>query len=262
MYAEAFENAAGASAKKFNLLKKNPLGYILLSMLAGMYIGFGILLAFTIGSQLGNNPFSNLIKGAIFGVALSLVIIPGAELFTGNNFVMGAGLFKNKVSIGQSLSLWAVCWIGNFLGAILLAWIFTASGLDVPAVATTFTKAAAAKMSAPALQLVLRGILCNILVCLAVWSGFQSKDDTAKLIMVWWCLLAFFSTGFEHSVANMTTLVVALMNPIKAVGVVSISGLFYNLLWVTLGNMIGGIFFVAFPYWMGSHVKKSQEKEA
>lgn len=111
-------------------------------------------------------------------------------------------------------------------------------------------------MSTPALQLILRGILCNILVCLAVWSGFQSKDDTAKLIMVWWCLLAFFSSGFEHSVANMTTLIVALMNP-AANGTVSLIGLWYNLLWVTIGNMIGGIFFVALPYWLGSKKKFS-----
>ncbi len=115
-------------------------------------------------------------------------------------------------------------------------------------------------MSAPAFQLVLRAILCNILVCLAVWSTFQSKDDTAKLIMVWWCLLAFFSSGFEHSVANMTTLVVALLNLIKAAGAVSISGLCYNLLWVTIGNMIGGIFFVAFPYWIGSRTTKNKKK--
>lgn len=261
MYTEAFENAAKASVKKSNLLKRNPWGYVFLSMLAGMYIGFGILLAFIIGSQLGANPFANLVKGLIFGIALSLVIIPGAELFTGNNFVMGAGLFEKKVSIGQAVILWIVCWIGNLLGACLLSWIFIASGLDVPAVATVFTKAAAAKMSAPALQLVLRAILCNILVCLAVWSTFQSKDDTAKLIMVWWCLLAFFSSGFEHSVANMTTLVVALLNPVKAAGAVSIGGLGYNLLWVTIGNMIGGIFFVAFPYWIGSRNKKEAEIE-
>lgn len=256
MYGEAFETASSASIKKVSLLKNNPLGYFVLSMLAGMYIGFGILLAFTVGAQLGNNPVAGLIKGLIFGIALSLVIIPGAELFTGNNFVMGAGLLQKKIKFGQAVSLWVVCWIGNLLGAALLSWIFINSGLDLPLVAGSFTKAAAAKMSTPALQLILRGILCNILVCLAVWSGFQSKDDTAKLIMVWWCLLAFFSSGFEHSVANMTTLIVALMNPATN-GTVSFIGLWYNLLWVTIGNMIGGIFFVALPYWLGSKKKFS-----
>ncbi|CCI85047.1 fnt family formate-nitrite transporter [Lactobacillus pasteurii DSM 23907 = CRBIP 24.76] len=255
MYKEAFDAASNAAVKKVGLLKKNPLGYLGLSILAGMYIGFGILLAFTIGSQIGASPFANLIKGAIFGVALSLVIIPGAELFTGNNLVMGAGLFNKKISLGQAGYLWLICWIGNLIGAALLAALFVGSGLDLPAVAAVFTKASAAKMSAPALQLVIRAILCNILVCLAVWSGFQTKNDAAKLIMVFWCLLAFFATGFEHSIANMTTLIIALMNPVAAAGSVSVGGLFYNLLWVTLGNMIGGIFFVAMPYFLGSRNK-------
>lgn len=252
MYTDAFEAASNAAIKKVNLLKNNPIGYFLLSVLAGMYIGFGILLAFTVGGQIGVNPFAGLIKGLIFGVALSLVIIPGAELFTGNNFVMGAGLFGKKISLGQAAYLWLICWIGNLVGAALLAWMFTASGLDVPAIAAGFTKASVTKMSAPALQLVLRAILCNILVCLAVWSGFQTRNDAAKLIMVWWCLLAFFATGFEHSVANMTTLIVAILNPVATAGSVSIAGLAYNLLWVTLGNMIGGICFVALPYFLGS----------
>ncbi|MFK3587862.1 formate/nitrite transporter family protein [Lactobacillus sp. 23-2] len=257
MYREAFEAAAGASAKKVNLLKKNPFGYVLLSVLAGMYIGFGILLAFTVGSQLGDNPFSGLVKGMIFGVALSLVVIPGAELFTGNNFVMGAGLLEKKVSLGQALSLWIVCWLGNLLGGCLLAVMFVNTGLDLPAVSAVFAKAAAAKMAAPAGQLVLRGILCNILVCLAVWSGFQSKSDSAKLIMIFWCLLAFFTTGFEHSVANMTTFAVALLKPAK-VAAVSMDGMWHNLLWVTLGNMLGGLVFVAFPYWLAA--RKTDEK--
>lgn len=168
---------------------------------------------------------------------------------------MGAGLFNKKISLGQAGYLWLICWIGNLIGAALLAALFVGSGLDLPAVAAVFTKASAAKMSAPALQLVIRAILCNILVCLAVWSGFQTKNDAAKLIMVFWCLLAFFATGFEHSIANMTTLIIALMNPVAAAGSVSVGGLFYNLLWVTLGNMIGGIFFVAMPYFLGSRNK-------
>ena len=256
MYKESFAAAAGAAQKKFNLLKTNPAGYVVLSILAGMYIGFGILLAFTVGGQLGTNPAANLIKGLIFGVALRLVVIPGAELFTGNNFVMGAGLLEKKVKLGQAGLLWLVCWLGNLLGAGILAWMFAKSGLDLPVTATVFTKAAAAKMAAPAGQLFLRGILCNILVCLAVWSGFQTKSDSAKLIMIFWCLLAFFSTGFEHSVANMTTFIVALLNPVQGAGAVSAGGMFYNLLWVTLGNMVGGIVFVALPYWLAAKDKQ------
>ena len=129
MYKESFAAAAGAAQKKFNLLKTNPAGYVVLSILAGMYIGFGILLAFTIGGQLGTNPAANLIKGLVFGVALSLVAIPGAELFTGNNFVMSAGLLEKKVKLGQAGLLWLVCWLVSFsCGAFSVtswsAWLF------------------------------------------------------------------------------------------------------------------------------------------
>lgn len=254
MYKDSYDTMAGASVKKFGLLKNNPLGYFMLSILAGMYIGFAILLAFTIGSQLGANPFANLIKGLIFGVALSLVVIPGAELFTGNNLVMGAGVLEKKVTVSQTLILWIICWIGNLLGAVILAIIFNKSGLQIPAVAAAFAKGAAVKMTAPALQLFLRGVLCNILVCLAVWSSFQTKSDPAKLIMIFWTLLAFFATGFEHSVANMTTLVVALLNT-TGNSTVTMGGLWFNLLWVSLGNVVGGVFFVALPYWLATKNK-------
>ena len=110
-------------------------------------------------------------------------------------------------------------------------------------------------MSLPPLVLFLRGILCNVLVCLAVWCGFRCKSDSGKLIMTFWCLYAFFTCGFEHSVANMTVLTLGLLNP--AGMAVSLSGYGYNLLWVTLGNIVGAVLFLAIPYGIAS--KKTAE---
>lgn len=186
--------------------------------------------------------------GASFGVALSLVVLAGAELFTGNNLVMMSGILKKKVKVSDAIILWIVCWIGNLLGSVLLALLFQASGLNTPATATFLSTAAAAKMSAPFGALIARGILCNILVCLAVWCGTKLKSDAGKLIMIWWCLFAFITCGFEHSIANMTQLTVALLAPSGQA--VSLTGYVYNLLTVTLGNMIGGILFVAVPYYI------------
>lgn len=109
--------------------------------------------------------------------------------------------------------------------------------------------AAAGKMSTAFVLLFMRGILCNILVCLAVWCSFRTTNDAAKLIMVFWCLFAFITCGSEHSVANMTRLMVALLDP--AGQAVPLVGYFYNLITVTLGNMVGGICFVAVPYFLG-----------
>lgn len=253
MYKEEFAAMANAATVKLSLLKKNPLGYFFLSMLAGAYIGFGILLIFTIGGLLNGNPATKLVMGLSFGVALSLVVIAGGELFTGNTMVMSSGVMEGKVSLADTIKLWVVCWLGNLAGSMLLALLFFASGLQTEAVATFIAKGALAKMSAGFIPLLSRGILCNILVCLAVWCGFRVKSDSARILMCFWCLFAFITTGFEHSVTNMTLLTSALLNP--AGQAVSLGGWCYNLLVVTLGNMIGGILFVAAPYFIGSRDK-------
>ncbi len=129
MFNEEFTAAANGAAAKAGLLRKNPAGYFLLSMLAGMFIGFGVLLVFTLSGALAGAPYTKLVMGCCFGVALSLVVMAGAELFTGNNLVMTAGILKKTVTAGEALKLWAVCWIGNLAGGILLAIIYNATGL-------------------------------------------------------------------------------------------------------------------------------------
>lgn len=116
----------------------------------------------------------------------------------------------------------------------------------ITTVAEFMAKTAEAKMAAGFLPLLSRGILCNILVCVAVWCGFKCKSEAGKLIMIFWCLFVFITAGFEHSIANMTLLTVGLLEP--STYAVTIGGFVYNLLVVTLGNMIGGILFVAVPY--------------
>ena len=145
MYKEEFAAMANAATVKLSLLKKNPLGYFLLSMLAGAYIGFGILLIFTIGGLLNGNPATKLVMGLSFGVALSLVVIAGGELFTGNTMVMSSGVMEGKVSLADTIKLWVVCWLGNLAGSMLLALLFFASGLQTEAVATFIAKGALAK---------------------------------------------------------------------------------------------------------------------
>lgn len=255
MFREEFSAAANGAAVKYQLLKSNPAGYFMLSMLAGMFVGFGVLLVFTLSGALQGAPYTKLVMGCCFGVALSLVVIAGGELFTGNNLVMTAGLMKKTVTAGETIKLWLVCWAGNLAGSILLALLFCATGLYSDATLGAVTSAAAAKMSAGPAALIARGILCNMLVCLAVWSGFRSKSEAGKLIMIFWCILAFFATGFEHSVANMTLLTLALINN-GGLEAITFGGYCYNLLLVTIGNMIGAIALVAFPYYTASRERK------
>ena len=254
MFNEDYAAAAKAAAAKSSLLKKNPGGYFLLSMLAGMYVGFGVLLVFTLSGAMAGSPFTKLVMGCTFSVALSLVVIAGAELFTGNNMVMAAGCLRKTVTASEVLKLWLICWTGNLAGSVLLAVIYNATGLYSDATLGAMTGAAAAKMTAGFVPLLARGMLCNTLVCLAVWCGFRCRTESGKLIMVFWCILAFFTTGFEHSVANMTLLSLALINN-GGNAAISFGGYCFNLLTVTLGNMIGAILLVALPYHAASKEK-------
>ncbi len=133
-----------------------------------------------------------------------------------------------------------------------MALIFVAGGGGVLLAdgAPLLFKVASAKMNAPAVELVMRGILCNWLVCLALWMAARTSSDTAKLGMIFWCLFAFIASGYEHCIANMTIFAIALLADHP--DTVSLAGMGHNLLWVTLGNTISGTVFMAAAYWFAS----------
>ena len=246
MFKDELALVINAGKAKVSFLNNNLLGYFLASCLAGIYVGFGIVLIFTIGGVIDGSPFTKVIMGISFGIALSLVIAAGAELFTGNNFIMTLGLLNRSVTISDTVRVWVICFIGNWIGSIVLALLFYYSNLAVNDISEFISAAAATKMGLSPVELILRGMLCNTLVCLAVWCSFRLKSDSAKLIMVFWCLFAFITTGFEHSIANMTLLTVSLL--CSTDNGVTFAGYFYNIGFVTLGNMLGAILILAIPY--------------
>jgi len=247
-------NQAGLG--KVTLLKQSKGKYFVSSMLAGLFVGLGIILIFTIGGLLSpaQVPSTKIIMGISFGIALSLVIMAGSELFTGNNFVMTVSSLEKKTSWLETSKVWLYNFVGNFVGSFLVAAIFVLTGLVNGGVAEFINSVASVKMNAPFMDLFMRGVLCNILVCLAVWCSMKMKEETAKLIMIFWCLFAFITSGFEHSVANMTLLSISLLVPHPET--VTLAGLAANLIPVSLGNMVGGILFVGLPYWYIGKVKQ------
>ncbi|NME96338.1 formate/nitrite transporter family protein [Clostridium cochlearium] len=255
MFSEEINKLAIVSEKKYSLLKESKIRYLLASMLAGIYVGFGILLIFSIGGMLSstNSPFTKIIMGVSFGIALSLVLVAGSELFTGNNLIMTVGALEKKITWKSALNVWIFSYIGNFIGSFLLGIMFVYSGLAKGNIGKFILNGAKGKITAPSLELFIRGILCNMLVCLAVWCFFKLKEEGAKLIMVFWCLFAFITTGFEHSIANMTLFSVAYIIPHGVE--ITLLGLMNNLLWVTLGNFIGGALFIGWTYW---YISKKQ----
>lgn len=258
MFEEEYLSVATAATKKIELLKRNPFGYVLASVLAGVYVGIGVLLAYTIGALLSGAIYTKVIMGLAFGVALSLVVMAGGELFTGNNFVMVAGMSQKTAKIKDALLLWLVCWLGNLLGAFILSLLYYLTGLyKTGGVADFIVSSAATKMTLPFFELFFRALLCNVLVCLAIWCTFRCKTEAGKLTMIFWCLFAFITTGFEHSVANMTLLTVGLFCG-SATGLNFVNWL-YNLGVCTLGNMVGGIM-IALCYLVISKSKKVKQE--
>jgi formate/nitrite transporter len=216
-----------------------------LAVLAGAFIAFGAMV-YTVavtGSTLGVGP-TKLLGGLAFCLGLVLVIVGGAELFTGNSLIVMAWA-DGKISVGALLRNWGVVYLGNFVGAGATAVLMHYSGALAP-YAQTAIAIAEAKVALPMAEAVIRGLLCNVLVCLAVWLCFAARTVIDKVVAILFPITAFVAIGFEHSVANMYLIPIGMM----AGDGLDIAGYLTNLIPVTVGNIIGGGVFVAGVYWL------------
>jgi nitrite transporter len=254
MYLETVDHFAAVAVQKRAFLARTPLGFWLSSMMAGAYVGLGIILIFSIGADV-DPAYRALIMGTSFGVALTLVIFAGSDLFTGHTMFMPLGLLRGRASLADVGACWTLSWLGNLAGCAVLAALFVmgGGGAALHAKSNLLMTVAAAKMNAPALALLARAILCNWLVCLAIWMSARMSGDAARCIAIFWCLFAFIGSGYEHSVANMTLLLIALLHDYPGSAqwgeAITWGGLAHNLFWVTLGNMIAGAGIMAAGYW-------------
>lgn len=251
MYIETIRKFAELAEQKAAAVRDSAPAFFVASMMAGAYVGLAIILIFSVGAK-ADPAYQKLIMGASFGIALTLVVFAGSELYTGHTMIMPIGWLRRRIGLADVGRVWAIGWSGNLAGAVLLALIFVAGGGGalLSDGAPLLFKVASAKMNAPAFELVMRGILCNWLVCLALWMAARTSSDAAKLGMIFWCLFAFIASGYEHSVANMTIFAIALLG--EHPDTVSLAGMGHNLLWVTLGNTISGTVFMAASYWFAS----------
>jgi len=240
---------------------------MLLGLLAGVYIGFGAELSTMVVHDLSRHVGVGLAKfvgGSVFSVGLMLVVLGGAELFTGNCLI-AAGVLDGTCSARGLIRNWTIVYFANFAGSLLLALIMYYSGLwrtGHLGVGAAALRIASAKVDLSFSEAFLRGVGCNWLVCLAVWLAVAGKDAVSKILGIYFPIMAFVASGFEHSVANMYFIPAGLL--LKAHPVVveaaGLSGGLGNLTWarfltanlvpVTLGNVVGGALFVAGTYYL------------
>ncbi len=237
-----------------------------LALMAGVFIAFGAIFATTTAtgaSGVLSYGVTKLLVGLVFCLGLVLVIVGGAELFTGNNLIVMAWA-GGKVSTKALLRNWGIVYVGNFIGSLVIVGLLFASKQYLGSngeIGITALKIANAKVGFGFMQALVLGILCNILVCLAVWLTFSARSTVDKIAAIIFPITAFVAAGFEHSVANMYFVPIGLaiknFDPAFALSTgLDLSGLTWrafivnNLIPVTIGNILGGSLFVAAIYWM------------
>ncbi len=250
---------------------------LIMAFFAGAYIGFGSLLAIKVAGNIPVEQWGNLTRlifGGVFPVGLLLVLVAGADLFTGNCMYLPSAVIHKKCSVGGLLRSWVVSYAGNLIGSICIAYflgllggvLFDAAADGGRPLAVYAVKLANAKCSLPFDVAFLRGIGCNWLVCLAIYISLTASDGISKVALIWPPITAFVALGFEHSVANMTFIPLGIylgqsdiyIN--NAVALPALTADWYgffvtNLIPVTLGNIVGGMVFVGMLYYKATGTK-------
>jgi formate transporter len=247
---------------------QDTLGMLALGVLAGAFIALGAIFSVTVAAGSAELPFgvARLLTGVAFSLGLILVIVAGAELFTGNVLLV-MGWASRRISTRSVLRNWTIVYIGNFVGAIGTVVLVVASGWHAGgqgSVGTALLVTAEAKAARPFLDVLFAGILCNALVCLAVWLTYSARSTTDRILAIVPPITAFVAAGFEHSVANMFYLPAAILvrtvapssfwegtgETAETYAAVDIPGFIDNLVPATIGNIIGGAVLVGAVYWV------------
>lgn len=249
---EIAAKVVGAGIKKAHL---SVWKMILLGMFAGAFIALA-----GVGSTFGNLYVGKIAGALIFPAGLAMVVVAGSELFTGN-CLMVAALFSREIGPVKLLKNWLFVFLGNFIGALLVALMVAVSGVLDP-IADSVVATASAKVSMDFPVAMIRGVLCNFLVCIAVWMAFGAKTVGGKIAAVFFPVFLFVFCGFEHSVANMYYVPAGLfmnwLNGTATAGLSVQTFLLNNLLPVTIGNIIGGAVLVGGGYYLAFLKKKKK----
>jgi formate/nitrite transporter len=261
--------ASKAEADGVAKAKQDAFTLLTLGVLGGAFIAFGAIFAnVALAGSAGVVPFglARVVAGLVFGLGLSLVLIGGGQIFTGDVLMVMAWADR-KLSVFHLVRAWSLVWIGNFIGAVSTALLVFLAGhhqFGGGLVGLTALQTAAAKAALPFDRALLLGVLCNVLVCLAVWISLSTRLSAHRALLVTLPIAAFVASGFEHAVANMYFLSFGLLIETEAAPAfwqsihaspdgfpaLSIAGFASNLVAVTIGNIIGGAVLVAGVYWL------------
>lgn len=229
---------------------------LILGFFAGCFIGFAGVAATTASATVDNASVGRLLGACVFPAGMSMVLVAGSELFTGNNLII-ISVLQREVKVWQMLKNWFFVYTGNFLGAAFVACMVVLGHTPEQFgghLAQRMVTTAVAKVNLSFGDALVRGILCNILVCIAVWASFAAKKVSGKLLMSFWPVMIFVLCGFEHSIADIYFEIAGLLTGriygLELGDLSFVTFLTRNLIPVTIGNIIGGTAIVGFGYWL------------
>ncbi|MBB6450133.1 nitrite transporter NirC [Geomicrobium halophilum] len=259
MYHDTLKTLNNQAQTKKGLLQSSLPRYLVSSILAGGYLGIGTIVLFAVGAPLSavDSPMLGAVTGVVFGIALALVLFAGSDLFTGNHLIFTVSSLSKVTEWRDTLGIWGWSFLGNLIGALAFSLLVLFSGLFAEVGPDHFMMTLAEeKINPGVIELFFRAILCNWLVCLAIWASLRTENDMAKLFLIFVLIFAFVASSMEHSVANMAILSMALVH--GGSETVTIAGFFHNLIPVTIGNIIGGSVLVGGSYYYISKNKRGK----
>lgn len=241
------DEVAQSGAAKYTLCKTQLPRYFTRAALAGFYLALATFSSHVCSALLADSSptVGKLIGAAVFGIGLVCIIMLGGELFTGNNFVLTAAALERRVTPLGVARVWLWSYLGNLFGSVVLCSVFALGGSMSALLSPYLSEMMGAKLALSVPQLIFRGIACNFVVCVAVLTGIKVKDASAKILIVGALIFTFVISGLEHSVANMSLFTLSMW----MVPGMSLAAALRNLLWVTLGNILGGSMLLAVPFW-------------
>jgi formate/nitrite transporter len=258
--------------------QRHAVSLLILAFLAGVFIAFAGVGSTMAAHNLFANPettgLARTLTGVTFAAGLMMVLMAGGELFTGNTMII-IPVLERKITVGQMLLNWLLAYIGNLIGCLFIAWMMSRSGMFSTSnglLGGMVIKIAVDKVNAPFHMAFILGILCNWMVCLAIWTSYASRDVTGKILMVFFVISLFVISGFEHSIANMYYIpagIFAKQNPQWAAMSQSSAGQLADVNWVTfwtknlipvtLGNIVGGAGMVWTLFWAALRDKNAKD---
>lgn len=239
------ESISKYAKAKSDLAKNNPGKYFLRAIMAGFFIVIACILSQVAAAVLYQSypAFAKLTSSFLFSIAIILIVFVGGDLFTSNTLVLAMGVYNKACTVKDLLRVWIYSYIGNLIGTTFLGFLFYESGSSREILKEYYHSYVTAKLSAAPMELFIRGILCNFMVCLAIVIGVRLKTETGKIIVMFFVIMTFVLSGMEHCIANMGTFTIAaLINGGLPMNLVAT-----NLFYATIGNIVGGAVLLALP---------------